>query len=840
MITKNRNNFLEMFKLFQRSILYPIFIAVIVLLSSQFNLEVITVCILCVFIILTFIIGNDLITISPILFMTVMCVGQKESANWYKTGIVPYIPYIIILFALLIASIIFYLIKYKPKVKLDLQFWGLVAISASLTLGGIFYTDYNILSMLMGGAFAICFAGLYVLLKAGTKTSSMQYIARTVIVASVLMLCQIALLYIRSEPLRQTFNKGYVYMGWGVSNNFANILLVGLAFTLYYASVSKRGYIFTILSALMIVGIYFTFCRGCLLLSLPLFALGMVFALIKNQRGRLGNIICLVTMAVFVILIAIIKWDTVYASLQHYIHSGLNDSGRFKIYMEGITKIFVKEPFLGVGFMDRYLEQPPSITYFYHNTFIQFLVNCGIVGLLSYIFHRITTIIVIVKKITVDRFFLGLGLCAIIGYSFIDCSFFFFYFIFYYVVFMVAIQKDYDATINKQKTVFAPLNRRAKVLFPFVEAGLGHIMPMKAVADAFEAKYGQLCDVTRTSFYKDSNKASLVAFEQRMVEEVKRYNTLRGYGKLCFFGMHLFGKDVFMEFIMERLVKNAYADSYDLMRQFDADIVFSTHWATSYVAKRLPNPPQNILYCPDADMDMQWDIDPDLTLISVQKGRDEAVKYLGVDKDKIAVVPFAIRKEALSISLDKNENRKIIGVPLDKFTVVLVDGGYACGKLKDVAQELIKLDLPLTVIAVCGSNKQMFEELSKLKAKPNITFLPLGYCNNMLNVVGCADCFMGKSGANTIAEFCYFGVPSIITLYTTPIEKAIGQYYIKVGCAVKANTVKQAIKYLQKLYFDADLQRELKAKALSTHASYGAEQIADQIYQKLNERNPKI
>ena len=39
--------------------------------------------------------------------------------------------------------------------------------------------------------------------------------------------------------------------------------------------------------------------------------------------------------------------------------------------------------------------------------------------------------------------------------------------------------------------------RKIRVLFPEVEAGLGHIMPMRAVAEIFEKKYGDKVDVVK-------------------------------------------------------------------------------------------------------------------------------------------------------------------------------------------------------------------------------------------------------------------------------------------------------------------------------------------------------
>ena len=48
-------------------------------------------------------------------------------------------------------------------------------------------------------------------------------------------------------------------------------------------------------------------------------------------------------------------------------------------------------------------------------------------------------------------------------------------------------------------------NNKPKVVFTFVEAGFGHIMPAKAICDAFENKYGKECEVVRWNIFSDSS-----------------------------------------------------------------------------------------------------------------------------------------------------------------------------------------------------------------------------------------------------------------------------------------------------------------------------------------------
>ena len=59
--------------------------------------------------------------------------------------------------------------------------------------------------------------------------------------------------------------------------------------------------------------------------------------------------------------------------------------------------------------------------------------------------------------------------------------------------------------------------KKIKVLFPFVEAGFGHIIAEKSIADAFEKKYGDYCEVVRSYFYKESGDKAMQKFEKKIV-----------------------------------------------------------------------------------------------------------------------------------------------------------------------------------------------------------------------------------------------------------------------------------------------------------------------------------
>ena len=74
--------------------------------------------------------------------------------------------------------------------------------------------------------------------------------------------------------------------------------------------------------------------------------------------------------------------------------------------------------------------------------------------------------------------------------------------------------------------------KKVRVYFPEVEAGMGHIMPITAIKETFEKKYGNddrieiICD----HFFKKDNNETLIKYEKGMI------NALVAFQKNHFFG----------------------------------------------------------------------------------------------------------------------------------------------------------------------------------------------------------------------------------------------------------------------------------------------------------------
>jgi O-antigen ligase len=136
--------------------------------------------------------------------------------------------------------------------------------------------------------------------------------------------------------------------------------------------------------------------------------------------------------------------DKVWGLLANYLQYGFADNGRFAIWRTGVEK-FLSAPLFGSGFYDSYVEEEWSFVlypYLYHNTLIQMLASCGIVGVLAYVWHRMTTVRLVLQKPNAGKSFLGLCIAALLLFSLLDTILFNTYPMIFYALMLLFMEKS--------------------------------------------------------------------------------------------------------------------------------------------------------------------------------------------------------------------------------------------------------------------------------------------------------------------------------------------------------------------------------------------------------------
>lgn len=209
-----------------------------------------------------------------------------------------------------------------------------------------------------------------------------------------------------------------IVFSWGTYNQFGMFITMCVPAWFYLATKYKYG-------SLFLIGVWFNafvviMCssRQAILGSGVLIVACSVWYLIvakKWQKLYGGIIIFLLALTITLIVCVDKDWFSyVFATLISSFSSG---SGRTQIWKDGI-KGFLNNPIFGSGFYA--MSGEGLLPAMCHNTFIQLLFACGLVGFVAYLAHRVQTLASLFKNPTPNRIFVAFVIAAILLTSLLD------------------------------------------------------------------------------------------------------------------------------------------------------------------------------------------------------------------------------------------------------------------------------------------------------------------------------------------------------------------------------------------------------------------------------------
>lgn len=382
---------------------------------------------------------------------------------------------------------------------------------------------------------------------------------------------------------------------------------------------------------------------------------------------------------------------------------------------------------------------------------------------------------------------------------------------------------------------------KKKVVVTFCEAGQGHIVTAEAIAEALEKKYSKEIEVERAYVFRDSNDKDLQNYEKFAIQEVKRANRNKFHLAIQLISMKIFGEQGTLRVSFNTVFSSVKKKLIKKYQEMNADAIVSTYFAPYHISvcakkKRKINS-LVVGYDPDHNVHGWWDRRGDLFITNNPDATKEAIEVRKMDADKVKTVNFIARQQIIDCNGTKQEYRKKLGIPKDKFAVILADGAYAAAKLEEYTDALLKTKLPITIIPVCGKNEKLYQKYTKLKEKlpQNITLLPQPFLTNIEEFYAASDLFITKAGPNAITDCVFMHTPIMTNFYSGEIEKTSNDLFTKtyeagVYCPDKLKAKKLVESYIK----NPEL---LKKYVENTHKidknKNGAAEIADIIAQNL-------
>lgn len=397
--------------------------------------------------------ANDL---SPLMPLFVFCYivpsqsnnpGKSESSIFYGTS-----GLILLLAVSVGVFLVFVRIAKDKSMGFDRLFTkkrallpGMLALGAAYLISGItaaHYSDFALKNLFF--AF-IQFAAIFLLYFVFTATVNynkfnMSYLASIGVCTGLIIALELFVLYSSSNVIvNGVIMRDKLYTGWGIYNNLGVMAVMAIPFAFYFVARAKVATPWIITSLALLATAILTCSRGAIVFGIPIFIVCVIIVSLRGQSKteiRIAYLISLVATAILCILL----WDkitTIFASVPSFI-SGIgrktliSEETRINLYKNGLD-VFSSNPIFGETFYPVTYEIydfsdidafssffPPR----WHNTVVQILASCGIVGMIAYLFHRVSTVVLFIKKRNRATTFIALSVLALLLMSLVDCHFF--------------------------------------------------------------------------------------------------------------------------------------------------------------------------------------------------------------------------------------------------------------------------------------------------------------------------------------------------------------------------------------------------------------------------------
>ena len=438
------NGFVQAWKEILVSRCFPFITAAISLFCYYLGLDIVFIYYIGIVGIMILLFLDD---ISPfvtlLLFMCILISRENSpsnlstSSNYYFSPAI--LTQIFIVIGALSAALIYRVVLtcIRRQFSISPIFWGLCAFAVVLLCNGLFSQNYTTKNLVYGLVMALCFLGIFTALKDNLSMTdeAFERIALSFFALSMVLIFELLVAYFTIDGLYVdgNFNREKLTFGWGMWNTMGMMLLICLPAVLYLADKYKYGFIFTLFSVILFIAIWMSCSRQAMLGSLLIYPTCLIILLIKGTN-RFANICIMFCSLVAIFILLLISRDTIFKYFKDLISKIIVDgelagNGRKRLWEEGV-KNFKSAPFLGVGFYSNLYEVFQDgftgfsgmsfIPQMCHNTLIQLLSACGIVGLLTYLIHRVQTFISFFKNVNFDRLFIFLTILALVSVSLVD------------------------------------------------------------------------------------------------------------------------------------------------------------------------------------------------------------------------------------------------------------------------------------------------------------------------------------------------------------------------------------------------------------------------------------
>jgi UDP-N-acetylglucosamine--N-acetylmuramyl-(pentapeptide) pyrophosphoryl-undecaprenol N-acetylglucosamine transferase len=162
------------------------------------------------------------------------------------------------------------------------------------------------------------------------------------------------------------------------------------------------------------------------------------------------------------------------------------------------------------------------------------------------------------------------------------------------------------------------------------------------------------------------------------------------------------------------------------------------------------------------------------TALTARFAAASAVAFPGSTLPRAVVTGAPVRRTILSVDRqrDRDDARRALALPADRFVVVVTGGSLGSGALNDAVLRYVDAhieDPGLAVRHVVGT--RFLETAPPARDEPTgVIYRPVGFDDRLELAYAAADLLVGRGGASTVAEVAVTGTPAILVPWAGAAE----------------------------------------------------------------------
>ena len=370
---------------------------------------------------------------------------------------------------------------------------------------------------------------------------------------------------------------------------------------------------------------------------------------------------------------------------------------------------------------------------------------------------------------------------------------------------------------------------RKKVLILSVKAGAGHLRAAAAIEQVFQQTHPEV-EVRNVEALEFTNPAFQASFTGAYNKLASDLPSVWGIIYQRMDQNTATSKSKKFAALVDRL--NA-TPIVRMVRRYTPDAVICTHYLPAEILGPLRR--KGKLAAPltvaltDYDIHAMW----------IQEGVDRyfvatdemayALGEKGIGNAKVSVTGIPIMPVFSQPHLAPQAMRLKLGLRPEPPTVLLSAGGFGLTRVDETVAMLADVVDDVQLVALAGRNVKLEKALRAVAASRPGKIVPMGFADNMHELMAASDFVVSKSGGLTCSECLAMGLPMVIFNPIPGQEERNADYLLENGVALRANSAAHLVYKVRRLLTNPALLARMKSATRQIARPRAAYEIVETV-----------